>query len=170
MSNCPLMYGAYCRRLAIAKILISFLTEWPTNLLILFYSEQLIGSKALSFKAQTTQGERKGVFWGRQSDYTLHLNFYGHFLYLFTRVMLNVTSSLLCSTKTEVAFKSPLDQNPIVIYRKSTGNFKSHVNFGGTQGTWVLHLALLLLTHICSHTCYKFHGQTLTDFNLLLKS
>lgn len=169
MSNCPLMYWAYCWRLAIAKILISFLTEWPTYLLILFYSEQLIGSKALSFKAQPRQGERKGVFWGRQSDYTLHLNFYGHFL-----ISINLSNakchpmSPLHSTKTEVAFKSPLDQNPIVIYRKSTGDFKSYVNFGGTQGTWALHLALLLLTHICSQTCYKFHIQTLTDFNLLL--
>jgi hypothetical protein len=26
--------------------------------------------------------------------------------------------------------KSPLDQNPIVIYQKFNGDFKSHINFG----------------------------------------
>jgi len=29
--------------------------------------------------------------------------------------------------------KSPLDQNPIVIYHKFNGNFKSHINFGRTK-------------------------------------
>jgi len=27
--------------------------------------------------------------------------------------------------------KSPLDQNPIMIYHKFNGDFKSHINFGG---------------------------------------
>jgi hypothetical protein len=30
--------------------------------------------------------------------------------------------------------KSPLDQNPIVIYQKFNGDFKSHINFGETKG------------------------------------
>jgi len=30
--------------------------------------------------------------------------------------------------------KSPLDQNPRVIYQKFNGDFKSHINFGGTKG------------------------------------
>jgi hypothetical protein len=30
--------------------------------------------------------------------------------------------------------KSLLDQNPMVIYHKSNGNFKSHINFGVTKG------------------------------------
>jgi len=29
--------------------------------------------------------------------------------------------------------KSPLDQNPIVIYQKFNGNFKSHIDFGGQK-------------------------------------
>jgi hypothetical protein len=29
--------------------------------------------------------------------------------------------------------KSPLDQNPRVIYQKFNGDFKSHINFGGTK-------------------------------------
>jgi len=30
--------------------------------------------------------------------------------------------------------KSPLDQNSRVIYQKFNGDFKSHINFGGTKG------------------------------------
>jgi hypothetical protein len=30
--------------------------------------------------------------------------------------------------------KSPLDQNTIMIYHKFNGDFKSHINFGGTKG------------------------------------
>jgi hypothetical protein len=30
--------------------------------------------------------------------------------------------------------KSPLDQNSIMIYHKFNGDFKSHINFGGTKG------------------------------------
>jgi hypothetical protein len=29
--------------------------------------------------------------------------------------------------------KSPLDQNPRVIYQKFNGDFKSHINFGGQK-------------------------------------
>jgi hypothetical protein len=29
--------------------------------------------------------------------------------------------------------KSPLDQNLIMIYYKFNGDFKSHINFGGTK-------------------------------------
>jgi len=30
--------------------------------------------------------------------------------------------------------KSPLDQNPIMIYHKFNGDFKSHINFGRKKG------------------------------------
>jgi hypothetical protein len=30
--------------------------------------------------------------------------------------------------------KSQLDQNPIMIYHKFNGDFKSHINFRGTKG------------------------------------
>jgi hypothetical protein len=30
--------------------------------------------------------------------------------------------------------KSPLDQNPKVIYQKFNGDFKSNINFGKTKG------------------------------------
>jgi len=29
--------------------------------------------------------------------------------------------------------KLPLNQNPIVIYQQFNGDFKSHINFGGTK-------------------------------------
>jgi hypothetical protein len=29
--------------------------------------------------------------------------------------------------------KPPLDQNPIMIYHKFNGDFKSHINFGGIK-------------------------------------
>jgi hypothetical protein len=41
--------------------------------------------------------------------------------------------------------KSTLDQNPRVIYQKFNGDFKSHINFGGTkreQGDDVYHYSL----------------------------
>jgi hypothetical protein len=37
--------------------------------------------------------------------------------------------SFFCPSKLMWFLKSPLDQNPIVIYQKFNGNFKSHINF-----------------------------------------
>jgi hypothetical protein len=40
---------------------------------------------------------------------------------------------LLSSQKLMWLLKSQLDQNPIVIHHKFNGDFKSHINFGGTK-------------------------------------
>jgi hypothetical protein len=39
-----------------------------------------------------------------------------------------------CLFKIDVTLKIPLDQNPIVVYHKFNGNFKSYINFGETKG------------------------------------
>jgi hypothetical protein len=55
-------------------------------------------------------------------------------LSLYWRVMLhNTIMSPFCPYKIDVALKSLLDQNPIVVYHKFNGDFKSHINFGGIQ-------------------------------------
>jgi hypothetical protein len=48
--------------------------------------------------------------------------------------MSNATHHPLVLSKLMWLLKSPLDQNPKVIYQKFNGDFKSHINFGKTKG------------------------------------
>jgi hypothetical protein len=41
--------------------------------------------------------------------------------------------SLLYPSNNDMALKLSFDQNPIMSNHKSNGNFKSHINLGGTQ-------------------------------------
>jgi len=51
------------------------------------------------------------------------------------KVMPHITLvSIFCPPIMMWLLKSPLDQNLIVVYHKFNGNFKSHINFGGTKG------------------------------------
>jgi hypothetical protein len=56
-----------------------------------------------------------------------------------TRVILYITFvSPFCPPKIDMALKSPLDQNSIVIYHKFNSNFKSHINLKTKKKTRVI--------------------------------
>jgi hypothetical protein len=48
--------------------------------------------------------------------------------------MNNVTYYPFVLPKLMWLLKSPLEQNPIMIYHKFNGDFKSHINFGRIKG------------------------------------
>jgi hypothetical protein len=51
----------------------------------------------------------------------------------YREMLKEIPTSFLSSSKTYELLKSPLDQNPIVIYYTSNNDFKSHINFKKTQ-------------------------------------
>jgi len=69
------------------------------------------------------------------------------------RVMLSVRPmSPLCPSKLIWLLKSPFVQNSIVIYHKANGDFKSHINFRGTQEGYKRHTGgTFTITHEDKH-------------------